>query len=196
AYPGDFWANYGLANVLNYNHSQPEEAIRYYTAALALRPHTPATCVDLGNALRNGGDLDGAIGACREALSGHPNYAGAHEHLVQALGIKGEVDGIHAAWREWTGAAKNANGYLSLGNALFRNGRRDEAIASYKKAIALDPKLVMAHYNLGTALLEKNGCLEEAIDSFQNAIACKRRAIELNSRDLASYNDLAWFLVT
>ena len=86
--------------------------------------------------------------------------------------------------------------HLLLGNVLFRGGRRDEAIASYKKAIALDPKLSMAHYNLGTALLENKDCLQEAIASFRNAIACAHRAIELNPGDGGSRNGLAWFLVT
>jgi tetratricopeptide (TPR) repeat protein len=196
AYPGDFWANYGLANILNYNHSQPEEAIRYYTAALALRPHTPATCNDLGNALRNRGDLDGAIGAYREALDGHSDYVAARENLVQVLATKGDVHGVRAELREWMRFANNAKGYLLLGNALFCNGLRDEAISSYKTAIALDPKLGMAHYKLATALREKKGFLEEAIDSFHNAIACKRRAIELDPADADSYNELAWFLAT
>src|SRR5262249_37182362 len=82
AYPGDFWANHDLACYLHYSRSpQSEEAIRYYTAALALRPHHPAECVNLGNALRTRGDLDGAISAFREALDGHPGYAAAHERL-------------------------------------------------------------------------------------------------------------------
>ncbi len=39
SYPGDFWANYSLAHVLHYFHRPPrlEEAIRYYTAAIAVR---------------------------------------------------------------------------------------------------------------------------------------------------------------
>jgi tetratricopeptide (TPR) repeat protein len=48
----------------------------------------------------------------------------------------------------------------------------DEAIACYRKAIALAPKLPGAHYNLGNALRDK-GKVEEAI-------ACFRQAISLN----------------
>src|SRR5262249_21387166 len=39
-YPADFWANHGLANELSVRGS-PSEAVRYYTAALALRPRNP-----------------------------------------------------------------------------------------------------------------------------------------------------------
>jgi tetratricopeptide (TPR) repeat protein len=45
----------------------------------------------------------------------------------------------------------------------------EEAIACYKKAIEIDPKLAPAHYNLGNALLAR-GKAEEAIASFQKAL--------------------------
>ncbi len=50
----------------------------------------------------------------------------------------------------------------------------DEAIACYKKAIELDPKLAKAHYNLGDALSGK-GQVDEAI-------ACYKKAIELDPK--------------
>jgi tetratricopeptide (TPR) repeat protein len=196
AYPGNFWANHSLAGYLHYTQGQRVEAIRYYTAALALRPHNPVACVNLGNALRDKGDLDGAIVAYREALDGHPDYTGARTQLARTLEKKGDLGGAIIELREGIRLGKHAPDHLlPLGNALFRSGHRDEAIESYKKAVALDPTLHMAHYNLGTALLEK-GCPEEAIASFQNAIACQRRVSELNPTDPYSRNELAWFLVT
>ena len=43
SYPGDFWTNHYLAGTLYYRVRPPqlEEAIRYYTAAIALRPTLP-----------------------------------------------------------------------------------------------------------------------------------------------------------
>jgi len=41
-------------------------------------------------------------------------------------------------------------------------GRTEEASASYRHAIALDPGLAEAHHNLGTVLLE-TGQFEEAL---------------------------------
>jgi Flp pilus assembly protein TadD len=40
-----------------------------------------------------------------------------------------------------------------LGNALEANSRLDEAIASFQKAIELEPNYAEAHCNLGGALL-------------------------------------------
>jgi tetratricopeptide (TPR) repeat protein len=195
-YPSDFWANHDLANILQVHHFQFEEAIRYYTAALALRPHNPVACVNLGTALHVIGDLDGAIAALREAIDGQPDYVIAYVTLGRLLEAKGDADGAIAALRTANRFTNTAYAHLHLGNMLFRSGRRGEAIESYKKAVALDPKLGMAHYNLGIALLEKKECLDEAIASFQSAIACGRRAIEGNPRDAGVYNGLAWVLAT
>jgi tetratricopeptide (TPR) repeat protein len=58
----------------------------------------------------------------------------------------------------------------------------EEAIACYKKAIALDPKKVEAHSNLGLALARK-GQVDEAI-------ACFRQAIDLDPRYASAHYNL------
>src|SRR5262249_21699000 len=55
-HPGDFWVNHDLA--VNYYELGPahlEEAVRYYTVAVALRPLSPGAHTNLGNALRDKG---------------------------------------------------------------------------------------------------------------------------------------------
>jgi tetratricopeptide (TPR) repeat protein len=49
-------------------------------------------------------------------------------------------------------------------------GRRDEAIAEYKAAIALDPKFAFPHNGLGNVLRDL-GRLGEAIAEYNAAIA-------------------------
>ena len=46
---------------------------------------------------------------------------------------------------------------------------KEEVIASYQRAIQLDPQLVAPHYNLGNVYFDR-GKLEEAIASYQRAI--------------------------
>ncbi len=45
-----------------------------------------------------------------------------------------------------------ASAHLGLGNALHDQKKLDEAVAAFRKAIDLDPKLAWAHCNLGVAL--------------------------------------------
>lgn len=62
------------------------------------------------------------------------------------------------------GAAHN-----NLGNILLQNGRVDEAIVHFEKAVELQPDMADPRDSLGTALLEK-GRVDEAIAQFQSAL--------------------------
>jgi tetratricopeptide (TPR) repeat protein len=53
-----------------------------------------------------------------------------------------------------------------------RRIQSDAAVASYEKAIALDPYSPTAHRNLGNALAELNQ-LEAAVASYDKALALK-----------------------
>ena len=56
-----------------------------------------------------------------------------------------------------------------LGAALAKNGRVDEAIPHYQRALAFNPGSSEAHYNLGMALQQK-GLAEEAAAHYQKTI--------------------------
>jgi tetratricopeptide (TPR) repeat protein len=58
--------------------------------------------------------------------------------------------------------------YYRLGNALYDQGRREEAIENYQKAIELRPDYVKAIVNLGVVLNE-NSQSEEALRHFEKA---------------------------
>jgi tetratricopeptide (TPR) repeat protein len=202
AYPGDFWANYALATMFHHHQRRWEEAIRYYTAASSLRPRNPMCYLELGNALYGKGDLDEAIASYRQAIAIASRYAGneqlvtnAHSQLVLAFGRKGCLDEAISELRQSIHFRNAACCHHALGITLERNGFRDQAIACYRKTIALDPKFGKAHYNLSSALLDEQEYLDEAIASFRNAIACYREAIRLNPRDGFSHSNLAWILV-
>jgi tetratricopeptide (TPR) repeat protein len=60
--------------------------------------------------------------------------------------------------------------HFKLGNALYDQGRRDEAQASFEKALALKPDFLKAVVNLGVVLNE-SGKSEEALKYFETALA-------------------------
>ena len=60
----------------------------------------------------------------------------------------------------------------SLGNALIRQGKLDEASAAYREAIRLKPDDAEGHYGLGNAL-KGQGKLDEAIAEYREAIRLK-----------------------
>src|SRR5204862_1782503 len=60
--------------------------------------------------------------------------------------------------------------HYDLANALLHEGKLDDAIAHYKKAVQLRPNYASAYYNLGAALFYK-GQLDDAIAQWQTTLA-------------------------
>jgi superkiller protein 3 len=71
---------------------------------------------------------------------------------------------------------------VNLGGALNAQKKPDEAIACFRKAIELDPKLANAYSNLG-AVLAQQGKPDEAI-------ACYRKATEVDPKHVNAYSNL------
>ncbi len=63
----------------------------------------------------------------------------------------------------------NARAHVALGNSLAMRNEVEEAIASYRRALAIRNDLPESHVNLGTALSQK-GMLDEAISSFRESV--------------------------
>ncbi len=81
-----------------------------------------------------------------------------------------------AAWTAGAGMV-----YSNLGVALAGQGRLDEAIVQYEKAIALTPDLVEGHLNLGSTLLFQ-GRVEEALPHLERAAALQPQDAEIEQQ--------------
>ena len=82
AFPADFWINHDLGIALgDCEPPQHEEAIRFLTVAVALRPDSPGVRYNLGNALAGAGRMDEAIG---RLSPGHRPEAGLCHGSLQA----------------------------------------------------------------------------------------------------------------
>jgi tetratricopeptide (TPR) repeat protein len=62
--------------------------------------------------------------------------------------------------------------YCHLAEVLREEGRKDEAISQYQKALQIKPDYAEVHNNLGILLLQK-GSADEAIDHFQKALQAR-----------------------
>jgi tetratricopeptide (TPR) repeat protein len=72
--------------------------------------------------------------------------------------------------RQWVATSPgHANAHATLGAALARVERDDEAIEALREAVRLEPALAAAHYNLGVTLARR-GRSEEAIAAFEAAL--------------------------
>jgi tetratricopeptide (TPR) repeat protein/serine/threonine protein kinase len=183
-YPGDFWINHALAfRLAHLSPPQWDEAIRFYTAAVALRPDSPGARLNLGVALGHKGRFEEAAAAARKAIELKPDYAEAYNNLGLVLAARGRLDEAIAACRQALELKPDlAEAYNNLGLALQRKGRLDEAVAAYRRAVELKPGHAGLHNNLGSALTD-NGRLDEAV------AAC-RQALELKCDYPQAYNNL------
>jgi len=82
----------------------------------------------------------------------------------------------------------DAQAHLHLGNLLANLGRLDEAVGHWQQATELNPKLAMAHRNLGLYLSAMKSDYQQAAEHY-------RRAIAARPSDQTLYRDLAEILV-
>ncbi|MGO9922994.1 MAG: protein kinase domain-containing protein [Isosphaeraceae bacterium] len=176
AFPAHFWINHDLGIALG--ECQPpqyDEAIRFLTAAAALRPDSPGVRYNLGLVLALAGRLDEALVAYRQAIGLKPDYFMAHLKLGLALDAQGHFDeAIVACRRAVELKPDHADAHHSLGISLAHTGRVDAAVAAYRKAIALKPDYAESYCNLGLAL-QYQGKIADALKSLE-------RGHELGSR--------------
>jgi tetratricopeptide (TPR) repeat protein len=182
-HPGDFWVNHQLGYYLSLSgDAHCDEAIRFYTAAVALRPDSPGAQLNLGNALGVRGRRDEARAAFQRALALRPDYAEAHCNLGRILWELGRQDKALAALHravELKPDLPEAHG--NLGFVLRKLGRLDEAVAACRRSIELrrgGPEAAEAHFHLGDALAAK-GQLDEAVAAFREAIKLGNRCPEV-----------------
>ena len=94
-----------------------------------------------------------------------PEDARVHANTARELEARGLME---EAEREWAEAARDdpAQAWYPYkrGVAAMKRGAADEAEASFTKALALNPRLAMAHKGLGVLLLGRPGRQAEARD--------------------------------
>jgi serine/threonine-protein kinase len=198
AHRDDFWVTHTLASAHLPQLAEADEAVRFFSAAVALRPGAARAHSNLSAALNQKARLLAATsrspGPARDALAQAeaearqairlaPDYAQAHNNLGLALRGQGRlaeaVEAYQAALRL---APRYALAHNNLGVALSQLGRRGEASCCYRRAVALDPGYAQAHDNLGLALAAQGRLPEAAL--------AHRTAVRLDPASAAAHHHL------
>jgi tetratricopeptide (TPR) repeat protein len=181
-HPSDFWINNQLAFLLfEMEPPQVDEAIRFFTAALALRPRSVAPHNNLAIALMKKGQVDQAIATLRKALRFAKEDPGTHNNLGIALTKKGFVDEADAKLREAIRLKPDfAEAHNNLGALLCDHKKDyDGAINAFQQAIDLKKDFVEAHCGLGHAFRKKG--------QLNQALAAYHKALDLNKQDAQAH---------
>jgi serine/threonine-protein kinase len=171
-HPRDVWVNHSLGAVLE-RLSRHDEAIRFYTAARAVRPETG---FNLALNLERRGDYDEAYAVFLDLKALRPtsrNLNFLSGFLRDKKGLTRDAQEMHkaaeAAGREAVRLRPDdAVAHHDLANAL--NG--EESVAEFRTAIRLKPDSAPMRFNLGLCLLQL-GRYAEAETELRGAIRVK-----------------------
>jgi len=158
-----------------------------WSDALLKNPNCSAGYNDLGNALLQAGELNGAIAYFYKALEIDPTDPTIHDNFGAALLNEGRKDEAMAQCQTALEISPNfAEADTNLGNVLLQKGQTEEAIALENKALEIKPYFSQTHYVLGNALLQ-NGQLDEAIIQFKLAVRFNPNYLVAHYNLAASY---------
>jgi protein O-GlcNAc transferase len=152
-----------------------EAAIRSYSQALEFQPNFAEVRANIGSMYFKMGRLEEAITHYQQAIALSPNLAGAHWNLGKVYHKHGNLEAAIACFQrtsELNPQLVGADFHFNLANRLFAQGKRDEAIENYEKAIAIKPDWAEAYANIGSARSQQ-GDHDAAIAYYQKAVAYK-----------------------
>jgi len=142
--------------------------------AAGLAPQDGVIQDRLGAALERAGVLDAAVDAYRAAVEAKPAPRDAANHLVLALVKAGRSEeGIARARAMTTDAPGDAGRWFTLGLAQA-DVDVEGATGSFRRALAIDPRHVLARYNLALVLVHGDR-IALALDELEAALAIDRR---------------------
>jgi tetratricopeptide (TPR) repeat protein len=156
-----------------------EAAVAAYRRALALAPTDAGIATNLAAILIRGGDLPGAEAALAAAAESDPGYADAWFVRGELYRARGELAAAEASYRK--ALAENAvvaPSLLQLALAVRDQGRRDEAKATLRRLLALEPGHLSGRFHLAV-LHQLSGEVAEAAAQYLEAEARGLASAEL-----------------
>jgi tetratricopeptide (TPR) repeat protein len=168
---GDFWINtdLGLA-LLELRPPDHAGAVRYLTAAVAVRPDSPGARLNLGNALAKQGALADAEAELRQALALNRKYALGHANLGLVLHLQSRPDEAIVELRRALALDPTAPDIrANLGEVLRSQGKLDEALRECRAAVRLNPNDGSGYITLALTLCDQ-GKPDEALRLIPRAL--------------------------
>ncbi|OQS05600.1 UDP-N-acetylglucosamine-peptide N-acetylglucosaminyltransferase, partial [Thraustotheca clavata] len=159
-----------LLGALHFQLRNFSESIFYNQQCIRIEPHFAEAFGNLGNALKEIGDINGAVQFYLRAIKLNPRFADVYNNLASSYMQMG-------ATREAIETYKMAlvldpcfvDAHSNLGNLYKAQGLIEEATECYTNAIRVKPTFAIAWNNFA-GLLKDDGQLEKAIAHYKEAI--------------------------
>ena len=207
----------------------PEARRAEWQAMVEARPNAAAAQYQLARAMEDTGELDRAIEIYRRAIAIDPQFAPARDQLEESLLLKARKTLEHGEAAEAVEAFRhvlevcpeNAEATCGEGIALAETGHTEAAMASFRKAIALDPASSEPYFRIDQYYLDRGDaqgrlaewqriCTEhpstaraqlhlgmalDATGAHEEAIEAFRQSVALDPRDAAKHMALGYALL-
>jgi len=157
------------------HQSHREQAIQHLQQAVRLKPELADAHALLGKAYSQQGKTDQAEKELQIALSLNPSLGQAYYSLATLFRDTGKLDEADRYFEKFNQLQSHLRDEHIVpvlnneGLKLKLAGRWEEAAATFRKALSVNPSSAIVHYNLGT-VLAKQGKLREAAESYRTAI--------------------------
>ena len=139
AHPGDFWINYELSMCLQHK-IEPEAALGFARAALAIRPESTTAQWALVSALDDAGQSEEALEQFKRMLARSDMSADEYRRLSANLRNRGRYDQAELTIRRSLAMEPdNAQAHDELSHVMSDLDRHEEALAAAQKSLSLDP---------------------------------------------------------
>jgi Flp pilus assembly protein TadD len=157
------------------------EAADHFAKSLALQPKAEIYS-DLGFTMARLGRPQEALADYEKALALDPSCPSAHLNLAVSLVQAGEFREAESHYRQALPGRPTAETHNGLGYVLVRQGRTEEAVEEFRRAIDVDPRFTPAYNNLAEALV-RQGKLEDAAQYYRRSLAEKPSAAVSDALD-------------
>jgi tetratricopeptide (TPR) repeat protein len=177
------WGAWGAWRA-NLRVSDWTDPVRLYRNSLEATPRSASLYENLGFALRQAGDLDGALAAYGHALQLQPQY----EQAIASIGdIEADRGQFARALQEYAAALRlrpdDPKVLLNNAVALEHLGQFAPAEEGFRHFLALQPAGSAAYVDLGSLYVTEH--------RISDAIRCFQQGIAANPQDADAYFDLA-----
>lgn len=149
------WQAHNRIGAREFNRGNVDVALDHFREATRLRPDLAETQNNLGSAVLAKKDTKAAIKQFQEALRLSPDIVAIQSNLARALLLDNQPAAAAEFYADLCRRYPDNPTFLcNLGVTLYQSGKKTEAIASFRRALEMDPNLIDARENLRAAMEE------------------------------------------